>query len=118
MSSFALSLKVYNRLRTRKDHHMVRNRRQWIFGILFWIVFLTSIWLGLGGRYAWLDSAWTIVRFAILAAASTLVVVTLHRTRKRAGEYFYERGAPRFIASIFMDDEDLEKRRLFRGGVT
>jgi hypothetical protein len=91
---------------------MVRNRRQWIFGILFWIVFLTSIWLGLDGRYGWLDSAWTFVRFAILAAASILVIVMLNRARNGSREYFYERGTPRFIASFFWDEKDLEKRRL------
>jgi hypothetical protein len=92
---------------------MVRNRRQWIFGILFWIVFLTSIWLGLDGRFEWLDKAWAYVRVVMLAAASILVVVELNRNRKGSGEYFYDRGTPRIIASFFMDDEDLEKRRLW-----
>jgi hypothetical protein len=92
---------------------MVRNRRQWIFGILFWIVFLTSIWLGLVGSYEWMDKAWAFVRVAVLAAASVLMVVELKRNRKRLGQYSYDRGVPHFIASFFMDDEDLEERRLF-----
>jgi hypothetical protein len=68
---------------------MVRNRRQWIFGILFWIVFLTSIWLGLDGRFEWLDKAWAYVRVVILAAASILVVVGLNRNCRGSAEYFY-----------------------------
>jgi hypothetical protein len=90
---------------------MVRNRRQWILGILFWIVFLTSIWLGLDGRFEWLDKAWAYVRVIIVAAASSLIVVELNRNRKGSREYLYDRGTPRLIASFFMDDEDLEKRR-------
>jgi hypothetical protein len=27
-------------------------------------------------------------------------------------EYFFDRGVPRLIAAFFMDDEDLEKRRI------
>jgi hypothetical protein len=90
---------------------MVRNRLQWIFGILFWIVFLTSIWFGLDGRFGWLDRAWTYVRVIILAATSILMVVALNRTRKGPREYLYFRGVPRFIAALFWDDEDLERRR-------
>jgi hypothetical protein len=90
---------------------MVRNRRQWSIGILFWIVFLTSIWFGLDGRFGWLDRAWAYVRVIILAATSILMVVALSRTRKGRREYLYDRGVPRFIASLFWDDEDLERRR-------
>jgi hypothetical protein len=93
---------------------MVRNRRQWVFGILFWIVFLTSIWLGLDDRFEWLDKAWAYVRLALFSAASIVVVVNFNRNRRGSAEYFYDRGTPRFIASFFMDDEDLEKRRRFR----
>jgi hypothetical protein len=91
---------------------MVRNRRQWVIGILFWIVFLVSIWLGLEGRYEWIDKAWAFVRLGILAAVSILMVVASHRTRKSPREYLLDRGVPRLVAAFFMDDEDLEKRRI------
>ena len=91
---------------------MIRNRRQWVIGILFWIVFLASIWLGLEGRYEWIDKAWAFVRLGILAAVSILMVVALNRARKGPREYFFDRGVPRLVAAFFMDDEDLEKRRI------
>ena len=91
---------------------MVRNRRQWVIGILFWIVFLASIWLGLEGRYEWIDKAWAFVRLGILAAVSILMVVALNPARKGPREYFFDRGVPRLVAAFFMDDEDLEKRRI------
>jgi hypothetical protein len=91
---------------------MVRNRRQWVIGILFWIVFLASIWLGLEGRYEWIDKAWAFVRLGILAAVSILMVVAFNRARKGPREYFFDRGVWRFVAAFFMDDEDLEKRRI------
>jgi hypothetical protein len=105
------TLQVYNGEEKRKDHHMVRNRRQWVIGILFWIAFLTSIWLGLEGRHEWIDKAWAFVRLGSLAAVSILVVAW-HRARKSPREYFFDRGVPRLVASFFMDDEDLEKRRI------
>ena len=105
------TLQVYNAQEKRKDHHMVRNRRQWVIGILFWIAFLTSIWLGLEGRHEWIDKAWAFVRLGSLAAVSILVVAW-HRARKSPREYFFDRGVPRLVASFFMDDEDLEKRRI------
>jgi hypothetical protein len=106
------TLQVYNGEEKQKDHHMVRNRRQWVIGILFWIVFLASIWLGLEGRYEWMDKAWAFVRLGILAAVSILMVVAFDRARKSPREYFFDRGVPRLVASFFMDDEDLEKRRI------
>jgi hypothetical protein len=106
------TLQVYNAQEKRKDHHMVRNRRQWVIGILFWIVFLASIWFGLAGRYEWIDEAWAFVRLGILAAVSILMVVALYRARTSPHKYFFDRGVPRLVAAFFMDDEDLEKRRL------
>ena len=79
------TLQVYNGEEKRKDHHMVRNRRQWVIGILFWIAFLTSIWLGLEGRHEWIDKAWAFVRLGSLAAVSILVVAW-HRARKSPRE--------------------------------
>jgi hypothetical protein len=88
---------------------MVRNRRQWTFGILFWVIFLASLWFGLGNRIAWLDEAWAIFRFAVLAVVSVIMVVAYRRGNSRG--YFFARGLPRWIASCFWDDEDIEKRR-------
>ena len=81
---------------------MVRNRRQWVIGILFWIVFLASIWLGLEGRYEWIDKAWAFVRLGILAAVSILMVVEFNRARKGPREYFFDRGVWRFVAAFFI----------------
>jgi len=106
------TLQVYNGQESRKDHPMVRNRRQWIIGILFWIVFLASLWFGLEGRYEWIDEAWAFVRLGILAAVSILVVVALYRARTSPSKYFFDRGLPRLVAAVFMDDEDIEKRRI------
>jgi hypothetical protein len=108
-------VKAYNGVGTRKDHHMVRNRRQWIIGILFWIIFLTSIWFGISGQYAWMDKAWGVFRLGALATVSILAVVAYYRTHKRPGESRYDRGVWRLVAPFFMDDEDIERRRkLFR----
>jgi hypothetical protein len=37
---------------------MSRTHRSWTFGILFWVILLTSG--GLSGRYPWLDATWFI----------------------------------------------------------
>jgi hypothetical protein len=91
---------------------MVRNRRQWVIGILFWFAFLASIWLGLEGRYEWIDKAWAFVRLSILAIVSILMVVALNRARRAPREYFFDRAVWRLVAAFFLDDEDLEKRRI------
>ena len=92
---------------------MTRNRRSWIFGILFWVLFLISI--GLTDRYRWLDAAWFIVMVLFGAVASILMIVEMARNRDGSGEYLYYKGVPRFMRSALMDDEqfakDLEKRK-------
>ena len=94
---------------------MTRNRRSWIFGILFWVLFLISI--GLNDRYRWLDAAWFIGMVLIGAAASILIIVEMARNRDGSGEYLYYKGVPRFVRWALMDDEqfakDLKKRKLW-----
>jgi hypothetical protein len=90
---------------------MTRNRRSWIFGILFWFLFLLSI--GLSGRYPWLDATWFIGIVLFVAVTSVLMVVEVFRNRDGSGEYLNYKGVPPFMRSFFMDDEDLEKRKLW-----
>lgn len=47
---------------------MSRNQRTWTFGILFWVLLLTSV--GLSDRYPWLDATWFvgIVLFIVVLA--------------------------------------------------
>ena len=52
---------------------MTRNRRPWIFGILIWLLLLGSIWLGLNGRFPWLDTAWAFRRTFLFAVPSVLI---------------------------------------------
>jgi hypothetical protein len=96
---------------------MTRNRRSWIFGILFWLLLLVSIGLGLNGRFQWLDTAWAFGRVFAVAAASVLIIVEMFRNRDGSGEYLYYKGVPRFMRSFLMDDEqfarDLEKRKVW-----
>jgi hypothetical protein len=49
---------------------MSRNRRSWIFGILFWLLLLMSV--GLSGRYPWLDAIWFIGIVLFIAVASVV----------------------------------------------
>jgi hypothetical protein len=90
---------------------MTRNRRSWIFGILYWFLFLLSI--GLSGRYPWLDATWFIGIVLFVAVASVLMIVEVFRNRDGSGEYLNYKGVPPFMRSFFMDDEDLEKRKLW-----
>jgi hypothetical protein len=54
--------------------HMMRHDQQTtIFGIIFWVLFLTSIGLGFVTRYQWLDVAWVLAGYAIAAIASVFL---------------------------------------------
>ena len=94
---------------------MTRSRRSWIFGILYWFLFLISI--GLSGRYPWLDAPWFIGIVVFIAVASVLMIVDIYRNRDGSGEYLNYKGVPRFMRPFLMDDEqsakDLEKRKLW-----
>jgi hypothetical protein len=94
---------------------MSRNRRSWIFGILFWVLFLISIWLN--DRYRWLDAAWFIGMVLLGTVASILIVVEMARNRDGSGEYLYYKGVPRFVRWALINDEqfakDLQKRKLW-----
>jgi hypothetical protein len=86
---------------------MSRNRRSWIVGILFWLLFLISI--ALSDRYRWLNTAWVFGGVLFAAVASVLVIVEVFRSRDGSGEYLYYRGVPRFVRWLLMDDEQLAK---------
>jgi hypothetical protein len=94
---------------------MSRNRRPWVFGILFWLLLLISV--GLNGRYRWLDTAWVLGGVLFGAVASVLIIVEMFRSRDGSGEYLYYKGVPRFVRWVLMDDEqfakDLKKRKLW-----
>jgi hypothetical protein len=90
---------------------MVRNRRQWMIGILFWAIFLTSLWFGMDGNFTWMDGAWAVFRFGTLAMVSILALVAYHRARKNPIKNSYDGAIWHFLAPFFMDEEDIEKRR-------
>jgi hypothetical protein len=62
---------------------MMRHEQQTtIFGIVFWILFLTSIGLGFVTRYRWLDIAWLLAVYALAAIASVFYVLEFFRNRR------------------------------------
>jgi hypothetical protein len=48
-----------------------------------------------------------------VAVTSVLMIVEVFRNRDGSGEYLNYKGVPPFMRSFFMDDEDLEKRKLW-----
>jgi hypothetical protein len=96
---------------------MSHNLRSWIFGIVFWLLYLISISAGLNGGYRWLNTAWVLSGLLFGAVASVLLIVEVSRKRGGSGDFLYHRGVPRFMRSVMMDDEqfakDLEKRKLW-----
>jgi hypothetical protein len=117
VGQFRFAMTVYNRGECEGVIIMGRNRRPWIFGILFWLLFLISIFVGLNGHFPWLDTAWAFGRVLFVAVTSVLIIVEVSRSPDGSGEYVYYRGMPRFMRSLLMDDEqfakDLEKRKVW-----
>ena len=55
---------------------MMRHDQQTtIFGIAFWVLFLSSIGLGFVSHYQWLDIAWVLAIDALAAIASVFFVL-------------------------------------------
>ena len=62
---------------------MMRHDQQTtIFGIAFWVLFLSSIGLGFVSHYQWLDIAWVLAIDALAAIASVFFVLE-HGARVR-----------------------------------
>jgi hypothetical protein len=92
--------------------HMMRHDQQTtIFGIIFWVLFLTSIGLGFVTRYQWLDVAWVLAGYALAAIASVFFVLEFFRNRGTSGEY-----RPRWLMWVLLDDQQyakyLQRRRV------
>jgi hypothetical protein len=90
---------------------MRHNQQTTIFGIVFWLLFLTSIGLGFVTRYQWLDIAWSLAGYAFAAIASVFYVLELFRNRGASGEY-----GPRWLMWVVLDDQRyakyLQRRRV------
>jgi hypothetical protein len=91
---------------------MMRHEQQTtIFGIVFWVLFLTSIGLGFVTHYQWLDIAWVLAIDALAAIASVFFVLEFFRNRDTSGEY-----RPRWLMWVLLDDQQyakyLQRRRV------
>jgi energy-coupling factor transporter transmembrane protein EcfT len=84
------------------------NRRRWIAVVVFWILFVASI--GLDRYYPWLRVVWTVLGIGWLVVGSVYSVVEMYRRGYRTGESSYNRGVPRLLWWIVLDDEEYEKR--------
>ena len=85
---------------------MNRQIRSWIPTLLFWTLFAASI--GLGRRYAWLDTLWYAAGMLFLLGLSVCSVVYKIRHRHEAGGLSYQ-GIPRSLQRFFTD-EDSERK--------
>jgi hypothetical protein len=83
---------------------MRHNQQTTIFGVVFWVLFLTSIGLGFVTRYQWLDIAWFVAVYALAAIASVFFVLEFFRNRGSSGEH-----RPRWLMWIVLDDEQYAK---------
>jgi hypothetical protein len=86
---------------------MSSNRRSWVFGVVFWGLLLACI--GLSDRYRWLDAAWALACFLLIAICSVLTIAEMIRNRGRPGEYVYCRGVPRCLRRFVLDDKQYAK---------
>jgi hypothetical protein len=80
------------------------NCRRWIAVVVFWILIVASI--GLDPYYPWLPAVWTVLGIGSLVVGSIYSVVEMSRRRYRTGEFSYDRGVPRFLWWIALDDEE------------
>jgi hypothetical protein len=84
---------------------MMRHDQQTtIFGIAFWLLFLTSIGLGCFTRYQWLDLAWYVAVQAFAAIASVFFVLDFFRNRSTSGDH-----RPRWLMWVLLDDQQYER---------
>jgi hypothetical protein len=88
---------------------MRHNQQTTVFGIVFWVLFLTSIGLGLVTRYQWLDIAWFLAVYAFAAIASVFFVLEFFRNRGTPGEH-----RPRWLMWVLLDDQQYAKYLLRR----
>jgi steroid 5-alpha reductase family enzyme len=76
-------------------------RVRWISALVFWILWLLSIFLQ--PRYPWIDAIWQVL-FLLIAIATTVYFVAdtiLHR-----GELRSVRGYPRWFMRFAMDENE------------
>ena len=91
---------------------MMRHDQQTtIFGIVFWLLFLTSIAFGVFTRYQWLDIAWFLAVQVFVAIASVFFVLEFFRNRTTSGDH-----RPRWLMWVLLDDQQyakyLQRRRV------
>jgi hypothetical protein len=84
---------------------MMRHDQQTtIFGIAFWLLFLTSIALGCFTRYQWLDLGWYLAVHAFAAIASVFFVLEFFRNCSTTGDC-----RPRWLMWVVLDDQQYER---------
>jgi hypothetical protein len=91
----------------RSDQAEASMSRRWIPVIVFWILFITSI--GLGKRYAWLDTVWYVAGMLFLLGISVYSIVHILRHRYEADSISY-RGIPRWLERFSTDETDQDER--------
>jgi hypothetical protein len=100
-----LTTKSSNAFGARLEVRMMRHDQQTtIFGIAFWLLFLTSIALGCLTRYQWLDLAWFLAVQAFAVIASIFFVLEFFRNRSTSGDH-----RPRWLMWVVLDDQQYEK---------
>lgn len=80
----------------------VTRQSRWIAPAAFWILFATSI--GLGRRYAWLDTAWYVLGMLVILALAVYSVIHSVRNRGQEGA-LSSKGIPRWLERFLLDQE-------------